>query len=84
MLLLLPDSFRGIGVWRKIMEPQKPGNSPGLEPELVERQRVAKEQAVPRVCSWTVQNEVRDALGRVSASTAGRILDFANPEEIRA
>ena len=39
----LPDPFRGMGAWRKTMEPQKPGNSPGSGPEVVERQRVAKE-----------------------------------------
>ena len=39
----LPDLFRGIGAWQKTMEPQKPGNCPGSEPEVVERQRVAKE-----------------------------------------
>ena len=41
------------------MEPQKPDNSPGPGPEVVERQRVAKEQAAQRVRSWTVQNEMR-------------------------
>ena len=39
----LPDPFRGIGAWRKTMEPQKPSNSPGSGPEVVHRQRVAKE-----------------------------------------
>ena len=29
------------------MEPQKPGNSPGSGPEVVERQRVAKKFVVP-------------------------------------
>ena len=29
-------------------------------PEVVKRQRVAKEQAVQRVCSWTMQNEIRE------------------------
>ena len=53
-LLLLPDPFRGMGAWRKTMEPQKPGNSPRHGPEVVERQRVAKEQAAQRVRSWTV------------------------------
>ena len=65
------------------MEPQKPGNSPGFGPELVERQRVAKERAAQRVRSWTVHNEMRDVLGRVSTGAAGRILDCANPREIR-
>ena len=64
------------------MEPQKPGNSPGSGPEVVERQRVVKERVAPRVRSWTVQNEMRGVLGRVSTCTAGRILDSANPREI--
>ena len=39
----LPDPFRGMGAWRNTMEPQKPGNSPRSGPEVVQRQRVAKE-----------------------------------------
>ena len=65
------------------MEPQKPGNSPGSGPEVVQRQGVAKERATQKVCSWTVQNEINGVLGRVSAGAAGRILDSANPREIR-
>ena len=65
------------------MEPQKLGNSPGPGPEVIERQRVAKEQAIQRVHSWTVQNEMRSVLGQVSEDAAGRILDFANPRDIR-
>ena len=34
--------------------------------------------------SWTVQNEMRGILGRVSAGAAGRILDSANFKEIIA
>ena len=41
------------------------GNSPGPGPEVVERQRVAKERAAQKVRSWTVQNEMRGVLGRV-------------------
>ena len=66
------------------MEPQKPGNFPGAGTEVVERQKIAKERATQRVRSWTVQNEMRGALGRVCASAAGRILDSANPREIGA
>ena len=65
------------------MEPQKPGNSPGPESEVVNRQRVAKERAAQRVRSWTVQNEMRGVLGRVSTGAEGRILDSANSREIR-
>ena len=78
----LPDLFRGMGAWRKTMEPQKPGNSPGSGPEVIERQRVAKEWAAQRVRSWTVQNEMRSVLGRVSTGAARRILDSTNPREI--
>ena len=34
--------------------------------------------------AWTVQNEMRGILTRVSTGSAGRILDFANPRETRA
>ena len=66
------------------MNPQKPGNSIWPGPEVVERQRVAKKRMAQRVHSWKMQNEMRGVLGRVPASAAGRILDSANPEEIRA
>ena len=59
-----------MGAWRETMEPQKPGNSPGFGPEIVQRQRVAQERAVQRVRSWTVQNEMRGVLGRVSEGAA--------------
>ena len=73
-----------MGVWRKTMEPQKPGNSPRPGPEVVERQKIAQERAMQRVRSWTVQNEMRGVLGRVLTGAAERILDSANPREIRA
>ena len=67
------------------MEPQKLGNSPGPGPKVVERERerVTKERVAQRVRCWTVQNEMRGVLGRVSAGAAGRILDSANLREIR-
>ena len=48
-----------------------------------EREGVAKERVVQRVRSWTLQNEMRGVLGRVSTGAAGRNLDSANPREIR-
>ena len=66
------------------MEPQKPGNSPGPGPEVVKRHRVAKERAAQVVRSWTVQNEMKDVLGPVSAGAEGRIFDSAKPRVIRA
>ena len=83
-LLLLPDPFRGMEAWQKTMEPQKPVNSPGLGPRVVGKWRVAKEGAAQRVRSWTVHNEMRGVLGRVSAGAARRILNFVNSREIRA
>ena len=47
--------------------------------ETESRQRVSGAKSR----SWTVQNEMRGVLGRVSAGAAGRILDSANPREIR-
>ena len=66
------------------MEPQKPGNSPGPGPEVVERQKIAKERAIQKVRSWTVQNEMRGILRLVSESAARRIFDSANSREIGA
>ena len=43
LLLLLPDPLRGMRVWRETMELQKPGNSLGPGPEVVKRQKIAKE-----------------------------------------
>ena len=40
-------------------------------------------QSRQKVRSWTVQNEMRGVLGRVSAGAAGRILISADPREIR-
>ena len=37
-----------------------------------------------KVCSWTVQNEMRGVLGQVSAGAAERIFESANPGQIRA
>ena len=52
------------------MEPQKPGTSAVPGSEVVERQRVR---------SWTVQNKMRGVHKR-----AGKILDSADPKQIRA
>ena len=66
------------------MGPHKLGNSPGPGPHDVQWHRVAKEQAAQRVRSWTVQNEMRGVLERVSPGAAGRILDSDNSRETKA
>ena len=67
---------------QKTMVPQKPVNFLGPGPEVLERRRVAKEQAAQRVRSQTVQNEMGGVLRWVFASPARRILDSAKPREI--
>ena len=84
LLLVLHDLFREMGTWRKTMESQKPGNSPGPGSEVVEKQRVTEERAAPRVRCWAVQNEMRGVLTRLSAVAALRFQDSANSSEIRA
>ena len=49
-------------LWDGPMEPQKQGSFPGPGPEVIEKQRVAKERAAQRVRSWTVQNEMRGVI----------------------
>ena len=66
LLLLLPELFGGMGAWQKTMELQKPGNSPDPGPEVVKRQRIAKERAAQGVHNWTVKNEMRGVLGPMS------------------
>ena len=51
-------------------EAPETSNSAGPQPEVVERQKVANKRAAQRARSWTVQNEMRGVLGRVSASAA--------------
>ena len=72
LLLLLTYPFRGMQARQKTIEPKKPGNFSGPEPEVVERQRVAKKRAEQRVRSWTAQNEMRSVQGRVPAGAARR------------
>ena len=56
--------------WRRITEPQKPGNSPEPGPEVVERHRVVKERAAQRIPSLAVQNEMRVVLDRMTTGAA--------------
>ena len=46
------------------------GQLPKAWSEVVEKQRVAKKRAPQRVHSWTMQNEMKSVLGRVSAGAA--------------
>ena len=50
------------------MEPQKPSNSPGPGPEVVERESAMSERR--RVRCWTVQNEMRGVLDQMTAGPA--------------
>ena len=55
LLLLFNQPFRGMGAWRKTMEPQKPGNSPGSGPEVVERRESSKSER----CKESVAGQCR-------------------------
>ena len=61
------------------MEPQKPGNSSGSGPEVIERQESRQRVSGARE-SAAGQCRMRS---EISAGAVGRILDSANPREIR-
>ena len=44
LMLLLPNPFREMGVWRKTMESQKLGNSPGPGPKVIETKKLPKSE----------------------------------------
>ena len=43
----------------------------------------SRQRAVQRVRSWTVPNEMRGVLGRVSAGATKRIRDYADSRKIK-
>ena len=61
------------------MEPQIPANSS----MLFVRKGAALEQAVLRVCSWTVQSQKRGVHSRMATETGLSIHNFADFREIR-
>ena len=68
------------------MKSQKPGNSLGPGPEVLERQGMAIERAEQRVCSWTLQNEMRSVLGPMTAGGAAmdsRFCRFRRDKSLR-
>ena len=66
ILLFLLNPIQRIRTWRKEVEPHNPGSSPGPKIQILGREEAAKERAVQRVRSLTVQNEMRDVLGRMT------------------
>ena len=46
------------------------GQLPRAGLEVIERERVTTEQVPQRVGSWTVQNEMRDEFGWITAGSA--------------
>ena len=65
------------------MVTQNPSNFPEPGPEVIET-KSRRSASGAKIPCWTVQNEMRGVLGRVAAGAAGRILDSANPREMRA
>ena len=68
LLMMFLNLFRGMGAWRKTMDSHKLDNFQEPGPEVVERQRVVKKRAAQRVRSWTVKNEMRGGLSRMTTS----------------
>ena len=61
-MLLLPNSYRGMGASRETMELQKQHNSPRPGPAVLQRKGAAKEQVMQRVRNMAVQNKMRAVL----------------------
>ena len=53
--MFLLGLFQEIGTLAEHHKAPEAGNSPGPGPEVVKRQKVAKERAAQRVRSWTVR-----------------------------
>ena len=77
LLLLLPGPFRRNGAMAEDHETPEAGQLPRAWTR-------GRKETESRQRSWTVQNEMRGVLGRVSAGAARRILDSAYPKEVRA
>jgi len=76
VVVVLPDPFRGIGVWRNSMETQQSGHASRSGPEVKNGSSSAKDGAPDRLRCGTIQEEVSQILQRVSAGAARRILPF--------
>jgi len=57
-VVVLPDSFRGIGAWRNFTEIQQSGHAPKSGPEVKNERNSAKDGAPERLRCGTIQEEV--------------------------
>jgi len=69
-LVVLPDSFRGMGAWRNSMETQQSGHAPRSGPENKNGRSSAKDGAPERLGCGTVKENVSQILQRMSAGVA--------------
>jgi len=70
VVVVLPDPFRGMGVWRNSTETQQSGHAPRSGLEVKIGRSSAKDGAPERLRCGTVKEEVSQVLQRESASAA--------------
>jgi len=58
VVVVLPDSFRGMGAWRNSTESQQSGHASRSGPEVKSGRSSAKDDALERLRCWTIQEEV--------------------------
>ena len=80
--MLLPSHFRGMGAWRKNLDPKKPGKSSTLDWQLAKKRGVTKEREMESL--WCiVQNEITSVLRCMTTSGTKRILNSAYSRGIK-
>jgi len=70
VVVVLPDSFRGMGAWRNSTETQQSGHAPWFGPKVKNGRSSAEDGAPERLGYGTVKEEVSQIQQRVSASSA--------------
>jgi len=69
-VVVLPDTFRGMGTWWNSTETQQLRHAPRSEPEVKNGRSSAKDGAPERLGCETVKDEVSHILQRVPAGAA--------------
>jgi len=74
LVVVLPDLFRVMGVWKNSTETQQLGHAPRSGSEVKNGRISAKDGAPERLRCRTIQKEMSHVLQRVSVGAARRIL----------
>jgi len=70
MVVMLPDSFRGMRAWKNSTETQRSGLAPRSGPKIKNGRSRAKDGAPETLGYGTIQEEVSQILQRVSVGAA--------------